>query len=160
MKKNIIFKYMLVISALVVASCSSSDDTTDTQKPTVSIQYANGFPKACAEVKRGDSYTFRAQLTDNDALAAYSIDIHHNFDHHTHDDQQGNCNFHADKVAVNDFQFIKNFQINTTDAKSYEIQQRITIPADADTGDYHCQFSVTDKTGWQSITSVDFKIIE
>ncbi|MEE3225919.1 MAG: DUF4625 domain-containing protein [Bacteroidota bacterium] len=29
-----------------------------------------------------------------------------------------------------------------------------------DTGDYHCAYSVTDETGWQSRTSIDIKIVE
>ena len=44
--------------------------------------------------------------------------------------------------------------------KEYEIKHEITIPKDIDTGDYHCQISVTDITGWQSRTSVDIKITE
>lgn len=43
---------------------------------------------------------------------------------------------------------------------SYEIHILITIPDDIDTGDYHCAYSVTDETGWQSRTSVDIKVIE
>ena len=44
--------------------------------------------------------------------------------------------------------------------KEYEIKHEITIPKDIDTGDYHCEISVTDITGWQSRTSVDIKITE
>ncbi|EAQ51286.1 hypothetical protein MED217_17125 [Leeuwenhoekiella blandensis MED217] len=42
----------------------------------------------------------------------------------------------------------------------YEIQIEVSIPEDIDTGDYHCSYSVTDETGWQSRTSVDIKIVE
>ena len=38
--------------------------------------------------------------------------------------------------------------------------QIVSVPNDVDPGDYHCGFSVTDVTGWQSRTSVDIKIAE
>lgn len=152
---------LLLLSMLFIAtSCSSSDDDSrDTTKPTITINYAGGFPQACAELERGQTYTFKAQVTDNVALAAYSIDIHHNFDHHTHDDQLGDCDFHEDKVAVNPLLVLENYSISG-DLQTYEISIDIDIPNNIDTGDYHCSYSVTDQTGWQSQTSVDIKIIE
>ncbi|MDO6519391.1 DUF4625 domain-containing protein [Zobellia uliginosa] len=43
---------------------------------------------------------------------------------------------------------------------SYEFNIPVTIPNDIDAGDCHCSYSVTDKTGWQSRTSMDIKIVE
>jgi len=152
----ILFFGLLIIST----SCSDDDnDEKDTEKPTITINYNGGFPLACEQLERGQTYTFKAKVTDNFALAAYSIDIHNNFDHHTHDDQEGDCDHHADKNAVNPLLILNNYTISE-DLKSYEISVDINIPNGIDTGDYHCQFSVTDQTGWQSQTSVDIKIIE
>ena len=149
---------LIAFSMLFLASCSSSDDSSvDEEKPTITVNYAGGFPQACETLERGETYTFRAQVTDNLGLAAYSLNIHHNFDHHTHDDQGAQCELEETKAAVNPMIYIENFDTpsGTTD---YEISISITIPEDVDPGDYHCSYSVTDVTGWQSRTSVDIKI--
>ncbi|MBW8242922.1 DUF4625 domain-containing protein [Muricauda oceani] len=153
-------KYSLILFAtLFLASCSSSDDgSVDEEKPTISVNYTGGFPQACETLERGETYTFKAQVTDNLALAAYSLNIHHNFDHHTHDDQGAQCELEAVKQAVNPMIYIENFEIEDG-TTSYEINISVTIPDDIDPGDYHCAYSVTDITGWQSRTSIDIKIL-
>ncbi|WP_252730273.1 MULTISPECIES: DUF4625 domain-containing protein [Flavobacteriaceae] len=141
-------------------ACSSDDHLEiDEEKPTISVNYTEGFPQGCALLTRGETYNFRALVTDNSQLAAYSIDIHHNFDHHTHDDQVTECSLEEIKTAVNPLIFVENYNIEGS-LTNYEINVSITIPNDIDIGDYHCAYSVTDKTGWQSRTSVDIKIIE
>lgn len=141
-------------------ACSSNDNAEkDTEKPTISLNYTNGFPQTCVALTKGETYTFRTMVTDNEALASYSIDIHHNFDHHTHDDQGAECELDAVKTPGNPMIYMENFNIEGA-VVEYELMQEITIPADVDTGDYHCQFSVIDQTGWQARTSVDIKIVE
>lgn len=157
------FRLLTILSFSAIAlfsSCSKDDDNdVDTQKPTITVNYDNGFPQSCAQLQRGHTYTIRGMAADNLALASYSIDIHNNFDHHTHDNQEAECTLFPVKVPVNPFIFIENYSINGEPA-SYEIVQEITIPNDIDTGDYHFQVSVTDRTGWQARTFVDIKIIE
>ncbi|UNZ00043.1 DUF4625 domain-containing protein [Zhouia spongiae] len=151
---------LMLLSTISLLACSSSDDNeVDKDKPTISVNYAGGFPRSCEILERGQTYTFKAQVADNVALASYSLDIHHNFDHHTHDDQGAQCNLEAIKQAVNPMIFMKNYTIEGG-GTSYEINIDLTIPEDIDTGDYHCQYSVTDQTGWQSRTSIDIKIID
>ena len=156
-----ILKLSLVFIGLTFsAACSSDSDTLkDEEKPTLSLAYEGGFPQGCAVLNRGETYTFKAQLTDNEALAAYSLELHHNFDHHTHDDQAAVCELGPLKEAVNPFIYRENFKLEDR-PKAYEINIQVTIPDDIDTGDYHCGFSVTDATGWQRRTSVDIKIVE
>ena len=157
---KLIFKYLIILSFLIIAACSSSDDSTiDEERPTISVNYADGFPQACETLERGQTYSFRAQVTDNVALAAYSVNIHHNFDHHTHDDQGAQCVLGPVKTAINPMMFMENHAIEGG-VTSYEINLSITIPDDVDPGDCHCAYSVTDQTGWQSRTSVDIKIVD
>ena len=145
---------------LVTAACSSDDPIEiDEEKPTITVAYDGGFPQGCGLLTKGETYNFRAMVTDNDELAAYSIDIHHNFDHHTHDDQVADCDLEPIKQSENPFIFVENYTIEEG-LTSYEFNISVTIPDDIDTGDYHCAFSVTDVTGWQSRTSIDIKIIE
>lgn len=150
----------ILLSALLLFSCSNSDDGgIDEEKPTININYEGGFPQACSQLVRGKTYSFKAMVSDNAELASYSLDIHHNFDHHTHDDQDGECSLDPKKTATNPWIYIENYPIEDG-LTSYEISISITIPNDIDTGDYHCSFSVIDETGWQSRTSVDIKIFE
>lgn len=152
--------FYLLFAALMFVSCSSDDNTNiDEEKPTISIDYDEGFPQGCQQLVRGETYSFRAMVTDNKALASYSLDIHNNFDHHTHDDQEGTCDLDPVKQAENPFVFMENYSIEDG-VTSYEINISLTIPEDIDTGDYHCAYSVTDETGWQSRTSIDIKIVE
>jgi hypothetical protein len=159
MKFQIKNAYFLILTALLL-SCSNDDNIDkDTQKPTISINYAAGFPQACQQLVKGETYIFKAQLTDNQELASYSLDIHHNFDHHTHDDQGEPCVLSAIKEAISPYIFMQNYNLERG-LTSHEINLSITIPDNIDTGDYHCSYSVTDITGWQSRTSIDIKIID
>ena len=158
---KLISKYFYPLFLIVLISACSSDDSLDKddEKPTIGINYNGGFPQACEILQKGETYTFKAQVTDNQALASYSLNIHHNFDHHTHDDQGAQCDLEAVKQASNPFLFTENYFI-ANGGTTYEINIELTIPTDIDDGDYHCSFSVTDETGWQSRTSVDIKIVE
>ena len=150
----------IFFTLLFLTSCSSDDNIDkDLEKPTITINYNEGFPQACAQLVKGQTYNFRAKVTDNLALASYSLDIHHNFDHHTHDDQEEPCDLGLKKQAINPFIFMQNYPIEDGLA-TYEINISLKIPEDIDTGDYHTAYSVTDQTGWQSRTSMDIKIID
>ncbi|MDB2606891.1 DUF4625 domain-containing protein [Zobellia sp.] len=159
MKSTLKKIYFLYFFLLTVACTNNDNDAIDEEKPTISINYEEGFPQGCSVLTRGETYNFRAMVTDNDELAAYSIDIHHNFDHHTHDDQVTECDLEDLKQAVNPLIFIENYTIEEG-LTSYEINVSVTIPTDIDTGDYHCAYSVTDATGWQARTSIDIKIVD
>ncbi len=154
------YKYFFFIAMIFFVSCNDGTSSEiDDQKPTISVDYEEGFPKPCTELVRGETYTFKARATDNFALASYSLGIHHNFDHHTHDDQGALCELDPIKKADTPFLFMENYPIDNS-LTTYEIKVQITVPNDVDPGDYHCSFSVTDQTGWQSRTSIDIKIIE
>lgn len=163
-KRITIFKkYTKLLVAIVLAlplfnACSKDDDQVDEVKPTITTIYSNGFPQPCAVLQRGETYSLRAMASDNVGLASYSIDLHNNFDHHTHDNHDVECVLDPLKSPVNPFIYIENGTIGNQ--QSYEIIHEITIPDDIDVGDYHFQMSVTDVTGWQSRTFVDIKIVE
>lgn len=153
-----IFRLFPIMVTLLWVSCSSDDSADkDLEKPTISVGYPGGFPASCSELVKGETYVFKAMVADNMALASFSLDIHHNFDHHTHDDQGVPCDLEPRKTAVRPFVLMENRSIENGPT-SYEINFSLTIPSDIDPGDYHCSFSVTDQTGWQSRTSVDIKI--
>ena len=148
---------MLGLFALVLVSCTETE--IDEEKPTITVNYAGGFPQTCENFRLGQSYAIKAKVTDNLELASYSIEMHHNFDHHTHDDQQGSCQLEPVTTPVNPFVFSSSERISEG-LTSYELEIDLIIPDGVDTGDYHLALSVTDVTGWQARTSVDVKIVE
>ena len=148
----------VLISLLALASCSSDNNEIDTEYPVIDISASNAFPIQCSEITRGQKITFRAKFTDNAALGSYSLDIHHNFDHHTHSTEVNNCVADPVKKPVNPMLYINSVTIPNGE-KSYEAVQEITIPTDIDPGDYHFMIRLTDKEGWQTIKGLSIKIL-
>ena len=149
---------VFVISLFALVSCSSDNNEIDTEYPVIDISASNAFPIQCSEITRGQKITFRAKFTDNAALGSYSLDIHHNFDHHTHSTEVNNCAPEPVKKPVNPMLYINSVTI-PNGQKSYEAVQEITIPTDIDPGDYHFMIRLTDKEGWQSIKGLSIKIL-
>jgi hypothetical protein len=156
MKKNTLY-FSLVLTMLFSACKKEGGSPIDTDYPTIEVTAANSFPKQCGIVKRGEAFTFRALLNDNVALGSVSIDIHHNFDHHTHSTEVESCEMDPKKTPLKPFLLIKTFTI-PTDAKSYQVEQQVEVPADIDPGDYHFMIRLTDKEGWQTIKGLSIKI--
>lgn len=147
-----------VLTLVLISSCSSDNAEIDTEYPVIDITGANAFPIQCSTIERGQTITFKATFTDNVALGSYSLDIHHNFDHHTHSTEVTTCEMEAVKKPVKPMLFINNYTI-PTGVKSYEATAKITIPADVDPGDYHFMIRLTDKEGWQTLKGLSIKIL-
>ncbi|MET3021956.1 DUF4625 domain-containing protein [Flavobacterium hydatis] len=160
MNKMKIQKLVLASFALVgiFTACDSSDDNkVDTEYPVIDISATTAFPIQCSEVIRGQKFTFRAKFTDNSALGSYSLDIHHNFDHHNHSTEVNDCTPETIKKPVKPMLYINSVTI-PEGLKSYDATQEISIPADIDPGDYHFLIRLTDKEGWQTIKGLSIKI--
>ncbi|KQB42757.1 DUF4625 domain-containing protein [Flavobacterium aquidurense] len=157
MKKTKIL-FTVLIHVYILASCSSDHNEIDTEYPVIDISATNAFPIQCSEIIRGQKITFRAKFTDNVALGSYSLDIHHNFDHHTHSTEVNNCTADPVKKPVNPLLYINSVTI-VNGEKNYEAVQEINIPADIDPGDYHFMIRLTDKEGWQTIKGLSIKIL-
>jgi hypothetical protein len=155
-------KYLLhfsVIALLLTAACKKESAVDiDTEYPVINIESANAFPKQCSTVKRGEKFIFRAQLSDNTTLGSVSIDIHHNFDHHTHSTELATCDMEAIKTPVTPFLLIQSYPI-AAGLGSFEVAQEISVPTNVDPGDYHFMIRLTDKEGWQTIKGLSIKII-
>ena len=149
---------LLGFFALTLVSCTETE--IDEEKPTITVNYFGGFPQTCENLSRGQSYMIKAKVADNLELASYSVEMHHNFNHHTHDNQEGACELDPITTPTSStFKFTESnpFPEGLT---SYEMSVDLVIPDGVDTGDYHLELSVTDVTGWQARTSVDVKIVE
>jgi len=157
MKKHII--YFSAVFLLAVSACKKEEATSiDTEYPVIDVTSVSAFPKQCSTIKRGEQFVFRTQLRDNATLGSVSVDIHHNFDHHTHSTEVETCGLGSVKTPVKPFLFIQSYPI-PAGSKTYEASQEITVPADVDPGDYHFMIRLTDKEGWQTIKGLSIKII-
>ena len=155
------YKHRLIIigliSILLVFSCEKEE--RDTELPEIIMTGAGHLPQNCDTVYIGESFTFRALFTDNYELGSYSIDIHHNFDHHSHSTEMADCPMDPVKTPVNPFLFIEQFDI-PEGLKEYNASRVIDIPEGVDSGDYHLMVRLTDRTGWQAIRGISIKILE
>jgi hypothetical protein len=146
-----------VLAGFFTACSGSDDDKIDTEYPVIDISATNAFPIQCSEVTRGQKFTFKAKFTDNAALGSYSLDIHHNFDHHNHSTEVNDCTVEPIKKPVKPLLYINSVSI-PDGPKSYDATQEINIPEDIDPGDYHFLIRLTDKEGWQTIKGLSIKI--
>lgn len=143
--------------AALIAGCSKDKDATDTEYPTIDVAASAAFPKQCSEVTRGQKFTAKILVADNAELGSVSIDVHHNFDHHSHSTEVTECNTGAVKTPVKPFLLVKSIPIPAGN-KSYTVSEQINVPADIDPGDYHFMIRVTDKEGWQTMKGLSIKI--
>jgi len=147
----------MAVIVLAAGACDKDEPVIDTEYPTIGTDLISAFPVQCSTLKRGEPFNFKATFTDNIALGSYSLDIHHNFDHHTHSTEVSDCNMEPVKKPVNPFLFIKSFDIDPSQRR-FEANQQIQVPTDIDPGDYHFMIRLTDKEGWQSIRGISIKI--
>lgn len=154
------FYYLIgsVLFILLFIGCGNEEDEIDTIKPVIDMSMAGASPTPCDTAFNGQDMVFRAVFTDNVELGSYNIELHHNFDHHTHGSHADLCPMDPDSDPVNPFYFNENYSI-PSGLNEYEANVTIPIPADVDTGDYHFMVKVTDAEGWQSWQSVSIKIL-
>jgi hypothetical protein len=144
---------------LLLFSLSCSDDDKDEELPVIDMSASASFPQNCGTVYRGESFTFRATFTDNAGLGSFSIEMHNNFDHHTHSTDITDCEMDAVKTPVNPLLFIDEFEI-PGNLSSYEATAQINVPDDVDVGDYHFMVRLTDAAGWQALKGISVKIAD
>lgn len=150
--------FVLIAALLLLNSCSKNEKTDiDTVYPTIDVSAATAFPKQCSSLKRGEKFIFRANLADNVELGALSVDIHHNFDHHSHSTEVNDCASDPIKAPIKPFLLIKSFAL-PAGQPSHQIAEEIMVPADIDPGDYHFLIRLTDRAGWQTIKGLSIKI--
>jgi len=152
MKYKFLSISILLLVLIIYAGCKK--DMVDDVYPE--IQLIN--PLNCNLVSIGNPMQIKAIFTDNKELGSFSIDIHHNFDHHNHSTEINTCEMSPVKTPVNPFTYINSFEMEAG-LKEKEITLNISFPAGIDTGDYHLMIRLTDREGWQSIKGLSIKLI-
>lgn len=159
MMKKIIFSLSLLCA---LSACSSSSDDNAPKDMTYPEIKTEGYvpnPIDCQVYHRGDVIPVEFMLTDDTELGSYNIEIHNNFDHHTHNTSSVDCPLDDKKKAQNPWVLNKDYEI-PTGQRSYKVRVDIKIPEDKDPGDYHFMLRVTDRAGWQQLHAVAIKIAE
>ena len=158
MKHYTIYSIMLLCA---LSACSGSDDEEqkDMQQPVISSEGIIANPIDCQVYHRGEVIPFHYVMTDDQELGAYNIEIHNNFDHHTHSTTATDCPMDAQKKPQKPWVYNRDYTIPTGQRK-YDARHDIEIPADIDPGDYHFMIRLTDRAGWQQLHAVGIKIAE
>ncbi|MBX3240694.1 MAG: DUF4625 domain-containing protein [Chitinophagaceae bacterium] len=154
MKKYLI---LIIVTGVAVTGCDKKSTEMDDIPPVIDLTIPGVFPVQCSEITRGETFVFRAKFTDNAALGSYGLDIHHNFDQHSHSTETGTCEAGEIKPPVSPFLLVRSYSIPEGNT-SFEATASIEVPAGVDTGDYHFMIKVTDKQGWQTIKGLSIKI--
>jgi len=148
--------FILLPGLFLISSCQD-DEEVDTEYPVIDANFEDAFPQQCSQLNKGETFTFKARFTDNIQLGSFSIDIHDNFDHHSHSTEVDECDMDPVKEAENPFLFIQNYPI-PDGQQEYVAEIDIEIPEGVDSGDYHFLILLTDETGWQTIQGFSIKV--
>ena len=148
---------------LIFAFTTCHKDDVDDEKPAIDLTFPDAFPVNCDTLYFGETVTFKALFTDNIELGSYSIDIHNNFDHHSHSTEVTECNLDDIKNPINPYVSIEDYDI-PEGLDAYETSLEIIIPnsdsnGEFDEGDYHFFISLTDKEGWSTQKGLSIKIL-
>ena len=137
-------KYLVLFVALFsLVSCDSSDDL-DTTKPEISII----TPTDHQEVLPGQTLHFLANVSDNESLASYKIEVHNSDDGHQHRSLVQSYSTEAFSTEI----------VGILSGKSQEISHNIQIPSDVLHGHYHVGIFVIDAAGNQNENFVEIYI--
>ena len=161
--KNIKFLSAIILLLALVAGSCKKEEEIDKEKPSIDLTIEDAFPLNCDTLYFGESFELKVLFTDNAELGSFSIDIHNNFNHHSHSTEVTECNLSPIKSPVNPFTSIDDFDIPMGE-KEYQTNLSISIPSGNedglyDDGDYHFFISLTDKEGWSAQKGLSIKMI-
>lgn len=148
----------LLLPALVACGGGEGGER-DLTLPVISDAGLTANPTDCQQYRRGDTIPFLYLLADNVELGRYNIEVHHNFDHHTHSTSSVDCPLLPKKEATGAWVYNRDFDI-PAGLTSYQARVGIPIPAAVAPGDYHFMIRLTDRAGWQQLRSVAIRVLE
>ncbi|HET6243387.1 MAG: DUF4625 domain-containing protein [Bacteroidetes bacterium] len=134
MKNNL---KLVLIALLAITSCKKKDDI----KPLIELE----SPVTEQTFKPGEEIVFKAVFKDNIELAQFKIDIHDDFDGHSH------------KVAIQPWAEII---VGELKGKEDMVEKKIVIPFDAAHGNYDFIVQCIDVSGNEASIALEFSIEE
>lgn len=170
-------KLTAIAAAIIIAavsSCNKDDDKTiDIEKPDIDISMNDASPANKATFYFGEGIPLKFLLSDNEELGSYSINIHSNFDHHSHStEEEGEEQHHEESEEHHHengddgeaYYFTLDFTIPDS-RKEFLVDTKIDLQAQSDDGDkyeggdYHFMITVTDKAGFSTFKALEIKIL-
>lgn len=133
MKKIALLNFAFM-SFFAITSCSDDDNNADVTKPTIEIV----SPTDHTETEPGNSFFFKANLSDDSGLASYKIEVHYAEDGHEHK-----------KTFAEEFVFDVSVEV-PGQAKTFSAEETIDVPETAKEGHYHIGITVLDTFGNQN----------
>lgn len=147
--------YLIALAVVATASFTScSSDNNDTEKPVVNLH----APEEGAHLETGKSIHFDMEVSDNEMLGSYKIDIHSAAGHsHTH--SHGNMAKLA-SMAAETISYSFQHQWSLAGQRNASIHHHeITIPENATPGAYHFVVYVLDAAGNQEMVARNVEIV-
>lgn len=135
MKTTILKTFVLLFLTSTFITACSSDNDGDTTAPTINLI----APAEGATLKIGDAHGvhFDMEVSDNEGLASYKVEIHNNFDGHTHTRAED---------ATTPFAFNRSWDLEGVKNKKIH-HHEIIIPENATPGNYHLMVFCSDTSG-------------
>ncbi len=150
---------ILGIVSLLLAFSACKPSEIDDERPVIDSTGLEAFPNNCDTIYIGETFLFNTLFTDNAELGSYSIDIHNNFDHHSHSTEVSACELSPKKLPLHPYVFIHEYEIQAGQ-QSYHPLLEITVPDNGyDEGDYHFFISLTDREGWRTEKGISVKML-
>ncbi|MCQ2227882.1 MAG: DUF4625 domain-containing protein [Bacteroidales bacterium] len=140
MKKFGILSILSIAFAFTFTACDKDDDV-DTVNPVIELDE----PEDGDELLIGAGVHFECDFSDNVMLGSYMIEIHNNFDGHSHKANKS-------EEALEPFFFKKSYDL-TGLRNAHEHHHDIVIPENATPGNYHLVVYCTDAAGNQSLVA-------
>ncbi len=155
--QTIIMKRNSFAILLLCALCACSSPSKDMTYPEILPVGETTSPQNCQEFRCGGVLPVSYAFSDNMALGSYNLEVHNNFNHHTHSTEAGECKQDPIKDPVNPWVYNQDFTI-TPGSTYFEASHMIPIPEDIDPGEYHFMIRLVDASGWQQLRSVSIRI--
>jgi len=142
--KNIVLVFLL--SSFVLFSCKKEKkEELDNQKPSITVNKPiNNFVS-----KGGSDFEIDIVFKDNMNLSQYKLEIHSNFDGHTHGKTDGEATVPWEWDTI----------VNIS-GKEHQAKFKIKVPMNITAGNYHFLAMCTDAVGYEApLNLVNFKAI-
>lgn len=130
MRKAVVLSGLMAFGLLLlVGSCKKGDNQKDLERPLINLQSPGDDT-----IRGGESLLIRGIITDNEALSQVKIEIHDDFDGHSHGKKAGAPAFVWDTIM-------------TLSGKETALDFPLAVPEDIASGRYHFQMQALDASG-------------
>ena len=139
MKKLVVSVIFCLVIFLSFSACD--DESGDNIPPIIFLLE----PEEGAELRIGSDIHFDMELSDNEMLLSYKVEIHNNFDNHGHE----KFTLKTTTMETTAFHFQKSWDVSGQ-KKAAIHHHEIVIPDNATPGNYHLMVYCTDAAGNES----------